>query len=92
MTHKIVFEYANGTMPNQAEGTVDGVPFYVHARHGKWSLRVGDYRSSLERTIVAEGSDIRGGELHGWWDAKYIKPFIKALLETVVLPIPEPPK
>ena len=39
----MVVEFTNGpagTCPVQAEGTIDGYPFYFRSRHARWSLQV----------------------------------------------------
>jgi hypothetical protein len=37
----VLFEYLAGQCPVQAEGTVDGVPFYFRSRGKRWSFTVG---------------------------------------------------
>lgn len=37
----IVVKYIGGACPVQAEGTVDGIPFYFRARGNGWSLSIG---------------------------------------------------
>ena len=39
---KIVIENIGGWCPVQADGTVDGVPFYFHSRGEGWSMAIGD--------------------------------------------------
>lgn len=36
-----VIDWLSGNCPVQAEGTIDGVPFYFRARGCRWSLSVG---------------------------------------------------
>ncbi len=36
----LVIDWCGGACPTQAEGTIDGHPFYFRARHGVWSLLV----------------------------------------------------
>lgn len=36
----IIVTSAGGIMPTQAEGTIDGQPFYFRARHGVWTLEI----------------------------------------------------
>jgi len=38
----LVITTLGGNCPVQAEGTVDGTPFYFRARWGSWSLAVGE--------------------------------------------------
>jgi len=37
----LVIEHIGGYCPVQAEGTVDGVPFYFRARHQRWQFAIG---------------------------------------------------
>lgn len=37
----IVINYIGDNCPVQAEGTVDGEPFYFRARHQRWSMSIG---------------------------------------------------
>lgn len=36
----IVIEYISGICPVQAEGTIDGKPFYFRARGQRWSIEI----------------------------------------------------
>lgn len=38
---QLEIEYIVGQCPVQAEGTVNGVPFYFRARHAHWTFSVG---------------------------------------------------
>jgi hypothetical protein len=40
MQDGIVIEYLTGNCPVQAEGTVNGVPFYFRARGARWSIQI----------------------------------------------------
>lgn len=69
-------EELGGACPTQAQGrTVDDRPYYFRARHGTWTLQVGqpgwptdycDWPTSWEddSTYVAQGDD----ESHGWME------------------------
>ena len=48
-------------MPNQFEGTVNGVPFYYRARHGHYELTI--YPTDESGFVVDEGSSADAG----WW-------------------------
>lgn len=37
----IIIRYIGGACPVQAEGTVDGIPFYFRARGDEWSMSIG---------------------------------------------------
>jgi hypothetical protein len=37
----IVIEHISGICPVQAEGTIDGLPFYFRARGQRWSIEIG---------------------------------------------------
>jgi len=61
----VVFEYLGGMAPVQAEGTVDGQPFYFRSRGAKWSMGIG------EEPVLAP--DWEHTEPFGEWpDAGYI--------------------
>lgn len=49
-------------MPNQFEGTVNGVPFYYRARHGYYALTI--YPSDDSELVIDEGASSDAG----WWD------------------------
>ena len=70
-----------GSMPNQAEGTVHGKPFYFRARHGGWSLRVAPPGGDpvVYGEVVANGEDPSAG----WWEEKEARDFLTGLLEKV---------
>lgn len=63
-----------GMMPNQAEGTIDGNPWYFRARHGSWDMCI----VKPGHDPVASGPAHREGailyyrsgddERAGWWD------------------------
>jgi len=38
----LYIEKIGGLCPVQAEGTIDGKPFYFRARHRQWSIGIGD--------------------------------------------------
>jgi len=38
----LVFKSLGGNCPVQAEGTVDGIPFYFRARGTHWSMSIGE--------------------------------------------------
>ena len=82
----VKFTQVGGMMPNQAEGTFNGVPFYFRARHGNWQLYVGE--PIFEHAPIAEGT---GGPSYlfpdhsyrcepGWWDDHFVKAFVANLL------------
>lgn len=41
MTPEIVIDWIGGNCPVQAEGTVNGKPFYFRARGAHWSMSIG---------------------------------------------------
>jgi hypothetical protein len=41
-------EWLGGSCPVQAEGTVDGKPFYFRARFRNWSMGIGGYDAVLD--------------------------------------------
>lgn len=54
-----------GACPFQAEGTINGKPFYFRARHGSWTLEVAEVGDDPVRNATlyyAEGDD----ETHGF--------------------------
>lgn len=54
-------------MPNQAEGTVNGVCFYYRARWGSYSLRIGDTPAAAVLGKLVDCGDSPQG---GWWENK----------------------
>lgn len=77
MPYKIDTEYF-GSMPNQAEGDLNGKRFYFRARWGGWSLRVADTdHDAVTGEIVESGAD----ENAGWWTETESKKFLVDLLE-----------
>jgi hypothetical protein len=38
----IIIDWLEGCCPVQAEGTVNGIPFYFRARGSQWSIEIGD--------------------------------------------------
>lgn len=73
-TPAIVIEWLGGNCPVQAEGTINGQPFYFRARGDSWSLEVGkpgasDYVSAEWETVWEHA------EWFGQWpDAGWMAP------------------
>jgi hypothetical protein len=71
-----------GSMPNQAEGTLNGQPFYFRARHGGWVLRVSPRKQDLwdmscpDTRIVAHGEHAHAG----WWENDEARAFLETTL------------
>lgn len=38
----LVIEHIGGYCPVQAEGTINGIPFYFRSRHKHWAIGIGD--------------------------------------------------
>jgi hypothetical protein len=76
---RIEITYLDGCAPQQAHGTIDGVPFYLHVRHGRWWLVIapGPHGDALEAFFVeAErpgGWSFRGPILDGSRDAGMLR-------------------
>lgn len=76
-------ESIGGACPTQAEGrTPDDRPYYFRARHGEWTLRVGepgwptcllDWPDDGDGTYVDSGDD----DTHGWME----NPAVLAILD-----------
>ena len=82
----IVFTSCGGKCPNQAEGTINGVPFYFRARHGEWQLHVGaETPEEVCGPMVAEGTDRVNGEEGGYWTAEETRDFATERLRKHVL-------
>lgn len=45
MDNEIKIDYIGGVCPIQAEGTINGEPFYFRSRHQHWSLCIGENAS-----------------------------------------------
>lgn len=67
-----------GMMPNQMHGDLNGKRYYFRARHGAWTLEVGD---TNEDAVCGELVDEGGDENAGWWQPDEAKAFLTALLE-----------
>lgn len=50
---ELIITSLGGVCPVQAEGTINGKPFYFRARHGKWSLDIAD--STFEAVDASMG-------------------------------------
>jgi hypothetical protein len=48
MSDGLLIDWLGGNCPVQAEGTVDGRPFYFRARGQRWSLEVADETGRLD--------------------------------------------
>jgi hypothetical protein len=48
MTDGLIIISIGGNCPVQAEGTVDGVPFYFRARGDEWRMNIGGEKLILE--------------------------------------------
>ena len=72
-----------GAMPNQAEGTLNGKPFYFRARWGSWCLRyLTDTGEISGGEVIDYGDgDVVGGESPGWWPEEGTRKFVTELLE-----------
>ena len=76
MSYSITRCYSS--MPNQAEGKLNGDYFYFRARHGYWTLSVGDtFEDSIDGKTLAEGEENRAG----WWSEATCLAFVTTLLE-----------
>jgi len=40
---EVLIDIIYGNCPVQAEGTIDGVPFYFRARGSHWTIGIGEY-------------------------------------------------
>ena len=61
---KLEVEEWGGACPFQANGKINGFPFYFRARHGMWTLevaRVGEDPVGNPTVYFAQGSDRTGG-------------------------------
>ena len=76
MSYTITTKYF-GMMPNQAEGMLNGKPFYFRARHGSWTLHLTDAAIPSE-----DGELVASGDAHnaGWWTEDQARSFLEALL------------
>ena len=67
-----------GMMPNQVDGTINGVQFYFRARHGSWALHVGE--PIFKHPPIAEGDDPNAG----WWDIDTLIAVTRAVIKTAL--------
>ncbi|HEX8210452.1 MAG TPA: hypothetical protein VF584_09785 [Longimicrobium sp.] len=54
MTLPLTFHFTTAAVPVQAEGTVDGSPFYFRARHDTWEFAVSEDPAVDAATIQSE--------------------------------------
>jgi hypothetical protein len=40
---EVIIDFLGGNCPVQADGTIDGVPFYFRARGQQWSIGIGSH-------------------------------------------------
>jgi hypothetical protein len=57
---EIIIESLGGLCPVQANGTIDGEPFYFRSRHEHWQLEIGPGNTHL--VVEAMGQDLRDDE------------------------------
>lgn len=62
----IEIDWLEGNCPVQAEGTIDGHPFYFRARGSAWSLSIGGADPVGEPTFVYR-EDWPGGPFDAGW-------------------------
>jgi hypothetical protein len=69
----IVIDSIGGYCPAQAEGTVNGIPFYFRARGGTWTLSIGEDPVDIccgdKDGYHAWGND----DSYGWMDVDNVK-------------------
>ena len=91
-------EFTNGpagTCPVQAEGTINGYPFYFRSRHARWSLYVASSTSSDplddDAWVVTEDYPVKEGQGEnrrvsaGYASKEECLEFIKRHAQTFVL-------
>lgn len=82
----ILHTTSNG-MPNQVEGQLDdGRPFYFRARHGGWSLAIGQPGETVDDISLRPDEDCDAvGRMStaGWWNPEAAERFVRALLDLV---------
>jgi hypothetical protein len=95
----LAIEYLSGLCPVQAEGTMDGFPFYFRARHTGWSLTVA--APGQEPVDVWINAHIDGGEIGvhhvaelfddaGYMDLGVARDFIEREYEVVCKKLSQP--
>ncbi|AQQ02408.1 hypothetical protein B0E33_01385 [Roseibium algicola] len=55
----VVIDYLGGNCPVQAEGKIDGEPFYFRARGNSWSLSIGSEEND-NSSVGIYGKDVVG--------------------------------
>lgn len=71
MPYSIPDQYV-GMMPNQITGELNGRGFYFRARHGGWSLSIGE-------ECIASGDAVDAG----WWEQDEAIKFCKGVLDGI---------
>lgn len=74
----IVIDEIGGNCPVQAEGTIDGTPFYFRARGARWTLSVGGRDVILEPDWFHEEPYGDGPFDAGWMSLEEARGFIAA--------------
>ena len=72
----LVIDCLGGNCPVQAEGTLDGLPFYFRARGSRWSMSVGGDDVVLAPTWYHEEPYGEGPFDAGWMDREEALAFI----------------
>jgi len=86
----IVHDWLGGNCPVQAEGRVDGVPFYFRARGSHWKLHIGE--DPLGRDSWSYGEDYGTWPEAGWMTEDEARAFIEKAVaiyrkEGIIAPI-----
>jgi len=82
----LVIESIGGVCPTQAEGEMDGHPFYFRARHGNWDLCV--VKPGADPVMPQDWNDVvlhRSGNdpTDGWMEIEDVKSILQSAYDEI---------
>ena len=74
---EVVIDTIGGACPTQAEGTVNGIPFYFRARSGAWDFTIGSDPVGQQLTGGADYEASGDDDTYGWMDTAEVEAIIR---------------
>ena len=78
----LIIESIGGCCPCQAEGTMNGYPFYFRARHGDWQLDVAEVGGDPVEASIPDDPALYRAEGDDPWDGYMPVEAAKILIQT----------